>query len=105
MTFLKYRDIQEDFENLYGRRGPVLHQQLEPPEYHEEWRIYDGLNPEHGDHEYFFQSTEGDFIQEFEQMFQNIFGGFLADFNPPTQGLLLPFLLTNLSKRFLCVVD
>lgn len=80
-------DIQEDFENLYGRRGPVLHQQLEPPEYHEAWRIYDGLNPEHGDHGYFFQSTEGDFIQEFEHMFQNIFGGFLADFNSPTQDL------------------
>lgn len=80
------REIQQDFDNLYGR-GSVLHLEVEPPDYHEEWRIYGGHNPEQGDLEHFFHSSEGDFLQEFDQMFQNIFERFLGDFNPPSQAL------------------
>ncbi|RMX45110.1 hypothetical protein pdam_00014034 [Pocillopora damicornis] len=80
------REIQQDFDNLYGR-GSVLHLEVEPPDYHEEWRIYGGHNPEQGDLEHFFHSSEGDFQQEFDQMFQNIFERFLGDFNPPSQAL------------------
>ena len=65
----------------------MLHLEVEPPDYHEKWRIYGGHNPEQGDLEHFFHSSEGDFLQEFDQMFQNIFERFLGDFNPPSQGL------------------
>ncbi|KAL9987167.1 hypothetical protein ACROYT_G001425 [Oculina patagonica] len=81
------RDIQEDLENLYGRR-PDPHWHSEPPTSHEQWRIFaEGHPPEQGDHEEYFQFGEGDFLQEFEQMFQSMFRGFSFDFNPPTQGL------------------
>ena len=48
----------------------------------------EGQHPEQGDHDDYFQFGEGDFLQEFEQMFQNMFRGFSFNFNPPTQGLL-----------------
>ncbi len=96
-----YRDIQEDLENLYGRR-PDPHWHSEPPTSHEQWRIFaEGHPPEQGDHEEYFQFGEGDFLQEFEQMFQSMFRGFSFDFNPPTQGLHTLKYRVSLSKQYL----
>lgn len=80
------RDIQQDFDNLYGRKT-VPHWEVEHPDYHEEWIIYDGHNPEQGGLEHFFHSSQSDFLQEFDQMFQNIFGRFLGDLNLPSQAI------------------
>lgn len=78
-----YRSIQEDFEKLYGVR-PDLHWRQQPPTNVEEWQVLYG-HPEHDQHMDEFR--EGDFLQEFEQMFKNIFKGFSLDFTPPLQGL------------------
>ncbi|XP_020608069.1 uncharacterized protein LOC110046716 isoform X2 [Orbicella faveolata] len=81
------RDIQEDLENLYGRRQDLNYWQPELPAIREEWRLFNDQPLELGDHEDYFHSREGDFLQEFEQMFHNIFRGFQFDFNPPAQDL------------------
>lgn len=96
------RDIQEDLENLYGRRQD-LNWQTELPTSHEEWRFFNGQALEQGDHEDYIQSREGDFLQEFEQMFHNIFRGFQFDFNPPAQGPLNLIFCKNLTKRHVSV--
>ena len=96
------RDIQEDLENLYGRRQD-LNWQTELPTSHEEWRFFNGQALEQGDQEDYFQSREGDFLQEFEQMFHNIFRGFQFDFNPPAQGPLNLIFCKNLTKRHVSV--
>ena len=83
-----YRDIQEDLENLYGRRQDLNYRQPELPTSHDKWRLFNGQTLEQGDHEDYFQSREGDFLQEFEQMFHNVLRGFQFDFNPPAQGSL-----------------
>lgn len=85
---LHYRDIQEDLENLYGRRQDLNYWQPELPTSCDKWRLFNGQTLEQGDHEDYFQSREGDFLQEFEQMFHNVFRGCQFDFNPPAQGPL-----------------
>lgn len=77
------RNIQEDFDNLYGERHHPLQQQ--PPTDVEEWTVRFGF-PEHEKHSDDFLLSQGDFLQEFEQMFQNFFRGFPFDFNHSIQG-------------------
>ena len=77
------RNIQEDFDNLYGERHHPLQQQ--PPPDVEEWTVKFG-SPEHKKHSDDFLLSQGDFLQEFEQMFQNFFRGFPFDFNHSIQG-------------------
>lgn len=81
------RDIQEDLENLYGRRQDLNYWQPELPTSCDDWRSRNGQTLEQGAHEDYFQSREGDFLQEFEQMFHDVFRGFQSDFNPPAQDL------------------
>ena len=80
-----YRDVQEDLENLYGRRQDLNYWQPELPTRHDKWRLFNGQTQEQGDLKDYFQPREGDFLQEFEQMFHNVFRGFQFDFNPPAQ--------------------
>lgn len=65
-------NIQEDFEELYGWQRPPMRP--------EGWIV-------HHWHEDDLEFSEGEFFQEFEQMFQNFFGGFPFDVTPQIQGL------------------
>ena len=78
------RTIQEDFDNLYGKRHYIPLQQ-QPPTDVEEWTVRFGF-PEHEKHGDDLLLSQGDFLQEFEQMFQKFFRGFPFDFNHSIQG-------------------
>ena len=65
------RNIQEDFEERYGWQ--------QPPMNHEGWNVQHGHQDDLG-------CSEGEFFQEFEQIFQNFFQGFPFGVTPQIQG-------------------
>lgn len=87
-----YRNIQEDFEKLYGRTPDNDLNWQQPPANREEGNIlYE--HPGHGEYQSGVEFSEGEFFHEFEQMFQSFFRGFPYDVTPSVQGFCVFFIV------------